>query len=79
MIAIDQTKAAEVAKRKIRLWRETEFAKNDVALQNAMADGDEVAKHKAIERREYLRALPDQCNNKNVAELQQILSELGIV
>lgn len=78
MIVVDQNRATLVAKQKIRFWRDAEFAKNDVALQNAMADDNQAAKQKAVERRDYLRALPEQCEGKTVEQLQQLLAELGI-
>lgn len=77
MIQINETKAIEITKGKIRAWRDTEFSKNDVKLQNAIADGDETAKSEAIERRDYLRNLTDECNNKTIDELKSLLTELS--
>ena len=36
MIVINNEKAIEVAKNKIRVWRENEFKKNDLDIQNAL-------------------------------------------
>jgi hypothetical protein len=76
MIVINTAKAVEVAKDQIRAWRESEFTKNDVALQNAMVDEDSVALQEAKDRRDYLRDLPQQCEGKNLEELKQILLDL---
>ena len=43
MIVINQAKAIEVVKGKIRAWREGEFKKNDIAIQNALVDGSDVS------------------------------------
>lgn len=77
MLKINPDKAIEVAKKYIRAWREPEFAKNDVRIQNALADGDEQARIEAVAYRDYLRDLPQQCEGKTVEELKAILSELG--
>lgn len=79
MIRINQDKATLLAKQKIREWRAKEFSINDVSIQNALADGDEQARIDAVNRRDWLRDLPQQCNDKNVAELKALLIELGVI
>ena len=76
MIRINEQKATEVAKRIIREWRVKEFQKNDIAIQNALADGNEQARIEAVAYRDYLRDLPQQCEGKTVEELKDILSGL---
>lgn len=76
MIAINNEKAIEITKEKIRAWREGEFAKNDIAIQNALVDGGDTAE--LVARREYLRNLPQACEGKTVEELLAILEELGV-
>ena len=76
MIVINNEKAIEVAKNKIRVWRESEFKKNDLAIQNALADGSNTTA--LIERRDYLRDLTSQCENKTVDELLELIKTLGI-
>ena len=78
LIKINNEKAIEIAKDKIRAWREAEFAKNDIAIQNALVDGNETARLEAVEYRDYLRDLPSQCEGKNLDELKALMSELGI-
>ena len=75
MMVIEQNKAIEVAKDRIRVWRENEFKKNDLAIQNALIDGTD--KTPLIERRDYLRALTSQCDSKTVDELLILINELG--
>lgn len=75
MIGINNNKAIEIAKDKIRVWRKDEFTKNDLAIQNALADGNEEERIAAVERRDYLRSLPDIADNKNIEELSEILKE----
>ena len=78
LIKINEIKAIEITKEKIRAWREAEFAKNDIAIQNALVDGDETARLEAVEYRDYLRDLPAQCEGKSIDELKALMSELGI-
>lgn len=69
MIVVNTAKAIEIAKDRIRTWREDEFKKNDVDLQNALADGVDTTLY--IARRNYLRDVTEQCNNKTVEELKE--------
>ena len=73
MIKINNEKAIEITKDKLRVWREPQFAENDVNLQNAIADNDETAKLEAISRRDYLRDITEQCDGKTPDELKSIL------
>lgn len=76
MIRINEQKAITVTKDRIRSWRIAEFAKNDIAIQNALIDGDTEAQTVAVARRDYLRDLPQQCEGKTLDELKAILSSL---
>ena len=76
MITINNEKAIEVAKNKIRVWRENEFKKNDLAIQNALLFGGDVQVLKA--RKQYLCDLPTECENKTVNELLDLIKTLGI-
>ena len=71
MIKINQEKAIEIAKDKIRVWRDSEFKKNDIAIQNALLDGSDTTE--LITRRDYLRDLPSSCDGKSIEELKEIL------
>ena len=75
MILINNTKAIEIAKDKIRVWRDSEFKKNDLKIQNALVDGSEITE--LVARRDYLRDLPASCEGKTVQELQALIIELG--
>ena len=77
LIKINNEKAIEIAKDKIRAWREAEFKANDIKLQNALVDGDETARLEAVEYKDYLRDLPAQCDGKALDELKTILEELA--
>lgn len=77
MIVIDNIKAIELTKNKLRAWRDGEFKKNDVAIQNAIVDGNEIAKAEAVAYRDYLRDLPTQCDGKTLDELKAMLVEKG--
>ena len=74
MIKINQEKAIEIAKDKIRVWRDSEFKKNDIAIQNALVDGKSTTD--LVIRRDYLRDLPTVCDGKNIEELKAILETL---
>ena len=76
MITINQDKAIEIAKNKIRVWRENEFKKNDLDIQNALVDNKDATE--LIKRRDYLRDLTSQCENKTVDELLELIKTLGI-
>jgi hypothetical protein len=76
MIVINNEKAIEITKNKIRAWRDAEFAKNDIAIQNALVDGSDTTEF--IERRDYLRDLPNSCEGLTLDELKAKLIELGI-
>jgi hypothetical protein len=76
MFGVNTDKAKEIAKDKIRAWREEEFKKNDVKLQNAIADEDSVAKAEAIARRDELRDKPAIIDTKTtVDEITAVLQE----
>ena len=77
MIKINEAKAIEITKNKIRAWRELEFKTNDIAIQNALIDGTDTSI--LVARRDYLRDLPNQCNGKTLEELKALISELGIL
>ena len=77
LIKINNEKAIEITKEKIRAWRKEEFAKNDIAIQNALVDGNETARQEAVEYRDYLRDLPAQCDGKSLDELKTILEGLA--
>ena len=74
MIKINQEKAIEIAKDKIRVWRDSEFKKNDIAIQNALLDGSDTTE--LIARRDYLRDLPSSCDGKSIEELTVILNDI---
>lgn len=76
MIIINNEKAIEIAKNKIRVWRENEFKKNDLDIQNALVDNKDATEF--IKRRDYLRDLTSQCENKIVDELLELIKTLGI-
>lgn len=77
MIVINEAKAIEITKDKLRAWRESEFKKNDVAIQNALVDGTDTTE--LIARRDYLRGLPNQCDGKSLEELKAMLEELNAI
>lgn len=79
MIKVNEQKAIEATKNRIRQWREAEFAKNDIAIQNVLIDGDTEAQAQAVARRDYLRDLPAQCEGKSLDELKALLTELEVM
>ena len=74
MIQINNDKAIELTKEKIRAWRNAEFTKNDVAIQNALVDGSDTTD--LVARRDYLRDLPASCDGKTLDELKTLMIEL---
>jgi len=76
-ITVNSAKAKDITKRMVREWREQEFKKNDVNLQNALVDGVDVTPFRM--KRNWLRDLPDECEGRTVDELRALLVELGIL
>lgn len=75
MIVINNEKAIEIAKEKIRAIREPKFKQLDLDFQRALetdSDTTEIVKEK-----QKLRDLTDSVNGKTVEELLVILNELG--
>lgn len=75
MIKINQDKAIEVAKEKIRVIREPMFKKLDLDFQRALETGSDTTS--IIKEKQKLRDLTDTVNGKTVEELYKILNELG--
>jgi hypothetical protein len=77
MLTINTDKAMAIAQDKIRVWRKAQFKENDVNLQNALVDGKDTGPY--VERRTYLRDLPQKCEGKTINELTLMLKELDIL
>lgn len=77
MLSINPLKAMVITQERIRMWRDSEFAKNDVKIQNALADGDSITLEEARTYRDYLRDLPQMCEGKTIEELKLFMEELG--
>ena len=75
MIKINQDKAIEIAKEKIRVAREPMFKKLDLDFQRALEQGIDTSA--IVAEKQKLRDLTDIVNDKTVEELTQILNELG--
>ena len=77
MLRINPEKAVRVAQDLIRRWREGQFEENDINLQNALVDGGDATPF--VERRDWLRDLPQMCEGKTVEELKSFMVELGVI
>ena len=77
MITINLSKAAGITKQSLRSWREVEFKYNDIAIQNALIDGDEEAKAEAVAYRDFLRDLPPECDNMSIIQLKDLMEALN--
>jgi hypothetical protein len=78
MLSINNEKAIALAADTLRKQREAAFSKNDIRIQNSIADGDESLKAKAVAYRDYLRDIPVICDGKKIEELRNIL-EKGLI
>ena len=76
MITINNEKAIEVAKDKIRVIREPMFKKLDLDFQRALETGLDTTE--IVKEKQKLRDLTDSVNGKTVEELLVILNELGV-
>ena len=74
-IIIDNNKAIEIAKNKIRAIREPMFKKLDLNFQRALETGSDTTL--IVQEKQRLRDLTDIANGKTVEELLIILNELG--
>ena len=75
MIVINNNKAIEIAKDKIRVIREPMFKKLDLDFQRALETGSDTTS--IVQEKQRLRDLTDLANDKTVEELLVILEELG--
>ena len=75
MIVINNEKAIEIAKEKIRAIREPLLKKLDVDFQRALETGSDTTL--IVQEKQRLRDLTDLANGKTVEELLAILEELG--
>ena len=75
MIVINNEKAIELAKNKIRAGREPMFKKLDLDFQRALETGSDTTL--IVQEKQRLRDLTDLANDKTVEELLVILEELG--
>ena len=74
MIAINNEKAIEIAKDKIRAFREPKFKQLDLDFQRALETGSDTTL--IAQEKQRLRDLTDLANDKTVEELLVILKEL---
>lgn len=74
MIKINQDKAIEIAKEKIRALREPMFTKLDVEFQIALEKGLDTTE--IVTEKQRLRDLTDSANDKTPDELLLILKQL---
>lgn len=75
MIVINNDKAIEIAKEKIRAIREPKFKQLDLDFQRALETGSDTTL--IVQEKQKLRDLTDTVNGKTVEELVVILNELG--
>ena len=75
MIVINNEKAIEIAKDKIREIREPKFKQLDLDFQRALETGSDTTL--IVQEKQRLRDLTDLANDKTVEELLVILEELG--
>ena len=74
MIVINNEKAIEVVKNKIRAIRESMFKKLDLDFQRALETGSDTSL--IVQEKQRLRDLTDVANGKTVEELLSILESL---
>ena len=74
LIKINNEKAIEITKEKIRAIREPMFTKLDVEFQMALEKGTDTSE--IVAEKQRLRDLTDLANDKTVEELLVILQEL---
>ena len=73
MIVINNEKAIEIAKEKIRAIREPKFKQLDLDFQRALETGSDTTL--IVQEKQRLRDLTDLTNDKTVEELLLMLKE----
>lgn len=76
MIKINNDKAIEIAKEKIRAIREPMFKQLDLDFQRALENGSDTTE--IVKEKQKLRDLTDTINSKTTEELLVILEELKV-
>lgn len=76
MIVINNEKAIEIAKDKIRVIREPMFKQLDLDFQRALETGSDTTL--IVQEKQRLRDLTDIVNGKTVEELSIMLNELKV-
>ena len=76
LIKINNEKAIEITKEKIRAIREPMFTKLDIEFQMALEKGTDTSG--IVAEKQRLRDLTDLANDKTVDELLVILQELKV-
>ena len=76
MIVINNEKAIEIAKEKIRAFREPKLKQLDIDFQRALETGSDTTL--IVQEKQRLRDLTDTANGKTVEELLVILNELEV-
>ena len=74
MITVNQTKAINITKEKIRAYRNPKLAELDVAYQRATEEGTDTAQ--IVADKQVLRDMPATAEGKTVDELKTIIDSL---
>lgn len=75
MIKIDNTRAIEVAKDKIREYRNPLLSKLDIEIMKNITDAEKLAEIET--EKQKLRDMTKEADGKTVEELQILLAEIG--
>lgn len=76
MIKIDNTRAIEVAKDKIREYRNPLLSQLDIEIMKNITDAKKLAEIEA--EKQKLRDMTKDTDGKTVEELQILLAEIGV-
>lgn len=76
MIKIDNTRAIEVAKDKIREYRNHLLSQLDIEIMKNITDAKKLAEIEA--EKQKLRDMTKETDGKTVEELQILLAEIGV-
>ncbi len=76
MIVINNEKAIEVAKNKIREYRNPILSQLDIEIMKNITDAEKLAEIEA--EKQKLRDMTKEAEGKTVEELQILLAEIGV-
>jgi len=75
MVLVNNNKAIEITKDKIREYRDAKLKELDIEFQRALENGSDTTE--IVNQKQYYRDMPTQADNKTNEELLSIIGSLN--